>query len=121
MTAQIAVDTSVAVPLVMHTHKDHRAMRAWRRGRPLSLTGHSMTETYSVITRLPLSSRVEPHDAATLLRAHFDAPRLLSARTTHTHPDVLSLHGIMGGAVYDALVGLAALEHDCTLATKDAR
>lgn len=36
-------------------------------------------------------------------------------------PDVLSGLGIAGGAVYDALVGLAALEHDAELATRDLR
>ena len=30
-------------------------------------------------------------------------------------------HGIAGGAVYDALVALASVEHGATLATRDAR
>jgi predicted nucleic acid-binding protein len=33
----------------------------------------------------------------------------------------LSGLGIAGGAVYDALVALAAKEHDMVLATRDAR
>jgi hypothetical protein len=36
-------------------------------------------------------------------------------------PEVLSRFGIAGGAVYDALVALAATEHGATLATRDAR
>jgi predicted nucleic acid-binding protein len=36
-------------------------------------------------------------------------------------PDVLSGLGISGGAVYDALVALAAAEHGAELATRDAR
>jgi hypothetical protein len=40
---------------------------------------------------------------------------------TRRLPDVLSRLGIAGGAVYDALVALAAVEHDADLATRDAR
>jgi predicted nucleic acid-binding protein len=36
-------------------------------------------------------------------------------------PDTLSRLGIAGGAVYDALVALAAQEHGAALATRDAR
>ena len=36
-------------------------------------------------------------------------------------PEVLSRLEIAGGAVYDALVALAALEHGADLATRDAR
>jgi len=36
-------------------------------------------------------------------------------------PEVLGRLGIAGGAVYDALVALAALEHDAALAMRDAR
>jgi predicted nucleic acid-binding protein len=36
-------------------------------------------------------------------------------------PEVLSQLGIAGGAVYDALVALAAAEHGTDLATRDAR
>jgi hypothetical protein len=36
-------------------------------------------------------------------------------------PEVLSRFGIAGGAVYDALVALAAVERRATLATRDVR
>jgi len=36
-------------------------------------------------------------------------------------PEVLSRLGISGGAVYDALVALAAAEHGADLATRDGR
>jgi predicted nucleic acid-binding protein len=44
---------------------------------------------------------------------------LSSSRTRK--PDTLSRLGIAGGAVYDALVALAAKEHGAALATRDAR
>jgi hypothetical protein len=34
---------------------------------------------------------------------------------------MLSQRGIVGGAVYDAMVALAAAEHDAELATRDMR
>lgn len=36
-------------------------------------------------------------------------------------PEVLSRFGIAGGAVYDARVACAAVEHRATLATRDVR
>ncbi len=44
---------------------------------------------------------------------------LSSSRTGK--PDTLSRLGIAGGAVFDALVALAAKEHGAALATRDAR
>jgi len=46
---------------------------------------------------------------------------LLSGPRTRKLPDTLSRLGIAGGAVYDALVALAAQEHEVPLATRDAR
>ena len=62
-----------------------------------------------------------PVDAARLLGDWFGAPLLLAAGTAARLPEVLSELGIAGGAVYDALVGLAAVEHDASLATRDVR
>ena len=62
-----------------------------------------------------------PADAARLLNARFSAPLLLSGPRTRKLPDTLSRMGIAGGAVYDALVALAAQEHEVPLATRDAR
>jgi predicted nucleic acid-binding protein len=45
----------------------------------------------------------------------------LSAKTSARLPEVLAELDVSGGAVYDALVALAALEHDCALATLDLR
>jgi predicted nucleic acid-binding protein len=74
-----------------------------------------------VLTRLPGDARLAPSDAARLLKARFSAPLLLGCRRARTLPDTLSRLGIAGGAVYDALVVLAAQEHGAALATRDAR
>jgi predicted nucleic acid-binding protein len=121
LSSPLALDTSVAVPLLVQTHKAHADVVSWWNGRPVALSGHALAETYSVLTRLPGDLRLSPPDAARLLAERFAAPLTLSAETTRQLPTLLSERGIAGGAVYDALVALAAAEHGATLATRDAR
>ncbi len=120
MTA-LGLDTSVAVPLLVRTHRAHGAVVHWWDGREVALSGHAVPETYSVLTRLPGDLRLAPADAARLLAERFLEPLLLGPEVAGRLPDVLGPLGIAGGAVYDALVALAAVEHDVDLATRDAR
>jgi len=53
----IAVDTSVAIPLVARSHHDHAAVVRWCNGQEVALTGHSLAATYSVLTGLPGDAR----------------------------------------------------------------
>ncbi|WP_284490280.1 type II toxin-antitoxin system VapC family toxin [Blastococcus capsensis] len=117
----MAVDTSVAVPLLVRRHAAHDDVVRWWNGRALALSGHAVAETYSVLTRLPGDLRLTPADAAHLLAARFEARLTLSAGASSRLPEVLGELGIAGGAVYDAMVGLAAAEHGAELATRDAR
>jgi predicted nucleic acid-binding protein len=55
-----------------------------------------------------------------VLNARFPSPLVLSSSRTRRLPDTLSRLGI-AGAVYDALVALAAKEHRAALATRDVR
>lgn len=117
----LALDTSVAIPLLVQNHAAHQAVTKWWDGREVALSGHAVAETYSVLTRLPGNSRLIAVDAARLLGERFARPLLLGARTMSRLPEVLSRYGIAGGAVYDALVALAAVEHGAELATRDLR
>jgi len=105
----VALDTSVAVPLLVQTHRNHSDVARWRDQREVALAGHALAETYSVLTRLPGDLRLSPADAARLLARLAKLPATLAGL------------GIAGGAVYDALVALAAAEHGVSLATRDAR
>lgn len=120
MTA-LALDTSVAIPLLVAPHRAHAAVSRWWDGREVALSGHALPETYSVLTRLPGDLRLAPADAARLLGERFVEPLLLPPDVGGRLPEVLSQLGIAGGAVYDALVALAAIEHGAELATRDAR
>jgi len=117
----LALDTSVAIPLLVQTHEAHRSVARWWDGREIALCGHALVETYSVLTRLPSDLRLTPADAARLLRVRFSAPVQLKPGTAARLPEVLGELGIAGGAAYDALVALAAVDRGVLLATRDMR
>jgi len=117
----LGLDTSAAVPLLVRTHAAHAAVTRWWDGREIALCGHALAETYSVLTRLPGDLRLTPADAARLLAERFVEPLLFGSEVAGRLPAVLGRLGIAGGAVYDALVALAAVEHGANLATRDVR
>lgn len=117
----LALDTSAAIPLLMSSHVAHRAARHQLRGHDLVLTQHSLAETYSVLTRLPGDARVAPADAVRLIDANFGPPALLPVEMAAAVPVLLAELNIVGGAVYDGLVGLAARSSSLPLATRDLR
>jgi toxin FitB len=117
----VAVDTSVAVPLLVRSHQHHADVVRWWGGQEFTLSGHALPETYSVLTRLPGDARLSAPDAARLLDARFTTPLTLSGQAAREVHVTLSGLGVAGGAVYDGLVALAAKEHGMALATRDAR
>jgi len=116
-----AVDTSVALPLLVASHPDHTRVLAWAKGRRLSLSGHALVETYAVLTRLPGDARLAATDATMLIDENFLEPLVLSAGGVRNAHRELASRGVVGGAAYDGLVALAAREHGVVLATRDAR
>lgn len=85
------------------------------------MTGHSLAETYSVLTRLPGDARLEAADAAMLLSAGFADVLLVDPVTLRDIANILAAHAVTGGAVYDAMVALAVRGTDATLLTRDRR
>jgi toxin FitB len=96
----VAVDTSVAVPLVVRSHQHHAEVVRWWAGQELALSGHALAETYSVLTRLRGDARLSAADAARLLDARFATPLTLSGPSARTVHATLSLLGpeARGGA-----------------------
>lgn len=117
----VAVDTSVAVPLLLASHAAHTSVAAWARGHSLVLSGHALAETYSVLTRLPGDARVAPGDAVTLIDETFGPALVLDEASSGDIHRELAARGVAGGAVYDGLVGAAARSHGLSLATRDSR
>ncbi len=119
--SRLACDASTAIPFPVRTHPSHEAVRRHLRQREAVLTAHSLAETYSVLTRLPGDARVAPRDVVRLITSNFGRAIAPDADTLDDLPRVLATAGVLGGAVYDALVALAARASDVPLATRDAR
>lgn len=119
--ADILVDTSVAVAVVVADHEAHSATIGALGGRRLGLAGHAAFETFSVLTRLPPPARRAPRVVAELIAANFPHSRFLSADGAQALLRLLVNEEIGGGSVYDALVGATATEHGLPLATRDRR
>jgi predicted nucleic acid-binding protein len=115
------VDTSVAVPLVVADHEHHRAVVDAVGKKVLGLAGHAAFETFSILTRLPPPARRSPSVVGRLVAQNFPVTRFLSDHAAAELLARLGTLGIAGGAVYDALVGAAAVEHGLTLLTRDRR
>jgi predicted nucleic acid-binding protein len=117
----VLLDTSTAIALVVEDHEAHTVTLEAVRGRRLGLAGHAWFETYSVLTRLPASLRRSPDDAIRLLARDFPASGFLGEGESADLGGELAGLRISGGAVYDALVGAAARQHQRPLLSGDAR
>ncbi|MCO5329340.1 MAG: PIN domain-containing protein [Ilumatobacteraceae bacterium] len=116
-----AVDTSVAVAALDAAHAAHADCRSVVQARRPSLAGHAAFETYSVLTRLPGQLALDGPTAAGLLAQVFPMIVALDAADAPSLLARFGSIGIVGGAVYDGLVGEAARAHGCVLLTRDLR
>lgn len=116
-----ACDTSVAVAALDSTHEAHKVCRRALVQRRAALAGHARFETYSVLTRLPLPLRLNATQAASVLAQAFPAKCWLDAAATSELFERLADLEIVGGSVYDALVGQAASTNQRVLLTRDRR
>lgn len=80
-----------------------------------------MFETYSILTRLPLPLRLTATQAAAVLLDAFPAKCWLDASATGDLFERLAGLDVVGGSVYDALVGQAAMTNRRILLTRDRR
>lgn len=118
---EFLVDTSVAVALSVMGHEGRAAALAVLKGRRVGLAGHAAYETFSVLTRLPGTARRTPAAAARMLTTNFPHTCFLSQAGAANLLAGLASAGVSGGAVYDALVGAAAVECGVPLVTRDRR
>lgn len=116
-----AVDTSVAVAALDAGHAAHGpCLAAVREHRP-ALAGHAAYELFAVLTRLPGLLAIDPTDATRLIDRVFPDVAWLSTGDSDTLRSRLAATGLIGGAVYDALVGEAARTNGRRLLTRDLR
>lgn len=113
-------DTSVVVAALAVWHEGHHAAREALRDVEV-VPAHVLIETFSVLTRLPDPHRVSASDAHSAIAAlpwqviQLPADRVLAVIAE------LGRRGIVGGAVYDALIAATATAHGATLVSHDRR
>jgi hypothetical protein len=111
----------VAVAALDPTHESHPACRRALVDLRPALAGHAVFETYSVLTRLPVELRLTADQATSVLAAAFPQDCWLDADATRDLRERLADLGIIGGSVYDALVGQASAANGRTLLTRGQR
>jgi predicted nucleic acid-binding protein len=116
-----AADSSIAIAALFADHEaQHSAEEALSRCS--ATIAHVAAETYSVLTRLPPPHRLEPSDAAGLIETRLPGVRVtLDAEAHGSAPRRLADAQITGGATYDGLIALTALEHRLELVSRDRR
>lgn len=114
-------DTSVIVAAVLGAGTGHAECRAAIRASEAAAAGHAWVESFSVLTRLPLDVRLTGAEAATVLGSVVPKTRALSAAEQAGFARWVKGSGVVGGAVYDALVGWVARCARVPLLTRDTR
>jgi predicted nucleic acid-binding protein len=116
-----APDSSIAIAALL---SDHTAFQAASEALTTCTTtiGHVAAETYSVLTRLPPPHRTDAATAAEALARRLPRTHVtLQASGYQGAPARLAEAGVSGGATYDGLIALTALEHNLELLSRDQR
>ncbi len=116
-----AVDSSVAIPAMMTAHAQHNSSEEALAASDLTIA-HVAVETYSVLTRMPPPYRLDAETAADIVERRFPSERIaLDPAQQASAISKLAEAGVAGGATYDGLIALTALEHDVELISRDQR
>ena len=103
-------------------HESHAAARDALTADPPVLIAPVAVETFSVLTRLPPPHRAPPRLVLDFLDAHFeDPPVALAGPRVRELLDEAEASGIVGGAVYDALIAVTSRETGAALVSLDQR
>lgn len=105
----------VAVSSPWHEHHERTRSELERRSadrQELHLASHSLVEAYAVMTRLPSRRRLRPSDALALLESNWgDTPLVhLTGREIWKALRRAEELEVVGGRLYDLLLGTAALK-----------
>ena len=116
-----AVDSSVALAAIIEDDPQHQAagLALAESNRTI---GHVAMETYSVITRIPPPLKLDAETAVSVIEARLP-PERVALDATHGPPAIrrLAEAQISGGATYDGLIALTALDHEIELISRDRR
>jgi predicted nucleic acid-binding protein len=115
------VDSSIAIAAILADHEAHELAEE-ALSQSATTIAHVATETYSVLTRLPPPLRLDATRAAAIVAARLPSPCVTLDANSHARsPDRLAAAQVSGGATYDGLIALTAMEHDLELLSADRR
>lgn len=120
-TERYAVDTSVAVAALDAAHAAHDVCRLAVQSRRPGLAGHAAFESLSVLTRMPGQLGIDASAASDIIGRVFPVVHWMDSETSAKLLARVGAVGLIGGALYDALVGEAARVNGCVLLTRDMR
>jgi toxin FitB len=116
-----AVDSSIALAALLGDHEAHDLAETVLRQCDVTIA-HVMSETYSVLTRLPAPRRVDAASAAQIVKSRLHGRVItLDAKTHSVALGELAAARVSGGATYDGLIALAARAHGVELVSRDHR
>jgi predicted nucleic acid-binding protein len=116
----IAADSSVLVPAILTDHEFHEACFE-SAGLLDAAIGHSLVETYAVLTRLPQPYTVPGVQASEALRSYSAQVLMLPGDELADTIDRFAIARVSGGSSYDALIAATAAHHGAKLLTRDGR
>jgi len=109
-------DSNCIIAVVLRGHQHHQRAAAeidlrLNRGESLHLAAHSLIEAYSVLTRLPVTVRLDAEAAWRALNDNFVSQGQVWALSAAEYADLLARTvsaGIVGGSIYDAVIAVCA-------------
>ncbi|MCY4374940.1 MAG: PIN domain-containing protein [Spirochaetaceae bacterium] len=114
-------DTSALIAAVSSWHEHHERTRSEierreRSDEQMVVAGHSLAETYSVLTRLPAPHRLRADDAIALIESNWrDTPIVhLTGSEMWSALREAQRRELIGGQMSDALIAIAALKAKAT-------
>jgi predicted nucleic acid-binding protein len=112
-------DTSVLVATSVEAHEHHERSFALFTGadrKTACCAAHSLAELYATLTRLPGTARMSADQALLVLDSVEERLEIVSlnAREYRLAIQDAAAAGIVGGTIYDALIGWCALKAGAT-------
>ncbi len=126
---RVLFDTSALVAGIIRPHPAHARALPWLKKAKsgeisMIVSSHTLAELYAVLTTLPVSPRITPDTAWSLIQENILNNAEISALSASDYKAVirkLKEGGFSGGIVYDALIcSSAAKAHAETLLTLNA-
>lgn len=113
---KILFDTSVIIAALVETHPMHNRAFPWLKRAmanefELTVAGHTMAESYAVLSTLPIKPRITPLVARKLISENIEPNSKIISLTAGDYKAVIkqiSELGLAGGIIYDALIAKVA-------------